>query len=77
MFVDEVDIHLNPKIGPDWMLRGQQKTVPTPGQNQKRYLAGAEPSHRTVGLGRGDEQGQRVVHRAGGSSAEGVPPASG
>ena len=23
--VDEVDIHLNPKIGPDWMLRGTQK----------------------------------------------------
>lgn len=40
-YEDEVDIHLNPKIGPDWMLQGQQKTVPTPGQNQKRYLAGA------------------------------------
>ena len=41
VFEDEVDIHLNPKIGPDWMLMGQQKTVATPGQNQKRYLAGA------------------------------------
>jgi transposase len=39
--VDEVDIHLNPKIGPDWMLRGQQKMVLTPGKNEKRYLAGA------------------------------------
>lgn len=38
---DEVDIHLNPKIGLDWMGRGQQKEVRTPGQNQKRYLAGA------------------------------------
>src|SRR5436309_1096912 len=38
---DEVDIHLNPKIGLDWMVRGQQKEVVTPGQNQKRYLAGA------------------------------------
>lgn len=38
---DEVDIHLNPKIGFDWMLRGQQKEVLTPGQNVKRYLAGA------------------------------------
>lgn len=46
VFVDEVDIHLNPKIGPDWMLPGQQKRVPTPGQNQKRYLAGAL-NHRT------------------------------
>jgi transposase len=41
LYVDEVDIHLNPKIGDDWMLRGQQKTVLTPGQNVKRYLAGA------------------------------------
>jgi transposase len=41
LYVDEVDIHLNPKIGLDWMLRGQQKTAPTPGQNEKRYLAGA------------------------------------
>jgi transposase len=39
--VDEVDIHLNPKIGLDWMLQGQQKQAVTPGQNQKRYLAGA------------------------------------
>jgi transposase len=41
LYVDEVDIHLNPKIGDDWMLHGQQKTVLTPGQNVKRYLAGA------------------------------------
>jgi transposase len=40
-YEDEVDIHLNPKIGWDWMVRGQQKEVPTPGKNQKRYLAGA------------------------------------
>lgn len=41
VYVDEVDIHLNPKIGPDWMLRGLQKEVLTPGKNEKRYLAGA------------------------------------
>ena len=41
VYEDEVDIHLNPKIGRDWMLPGQQKTVLTPGQNQKRYIAGA------------------------------------
>src|SRR5271156_5087063 len=45
VYVDEVDIHLNPKIGLDWMLRGQQKEVLTPGQNQKRYLAGALDAH--------------------------------
>jgi len=41
LYVDEVDIHLNPKIGPDYMLPRTQKTVTTPGKNQKRYLAGA------------------------------------
>lgn len=41
VYEDEVDVHLNPKIGLDWMVRGQQKLVVTPGQNEKRYLAGA------------------------------------
>lgn len=41
VYVDEVDIHLNPKIGADWMNRGKQKTVLTPGQNVKHYVAGA------------------------------------
>lgn len=39
VYEDEVDIHLNPKMGPDWMLGGQQKRVETPGRNVKRYLA--------------------------------------
>lgn len=39
---DEVDIHLNPKIGLDWMVSGQQREVETPGKNEKRYLAGAQ-----------------------------------
>jgi hypothetical protein len=33
-YEDEVDIHLNPKIGADWQVRGQQKRVVTPGQNE-------------------------------------------
>jgi transposase len=41
VYLDEVDIHLNPKIGPDWMNRGKQKEVMTPGQNVKRYICGA------------------------------------
>jgi transposase len=41
VYEDEVDIHLNPKIGLDWMVQAQQKEVLTPGQNEKRYLAGA------------------------------------
>jgi transposase len=41
VYEDEVDIHLNPKIGLDWMGKGQQKQAWTPGQNEKRYVAGA------------------------------------
>jgi len=41
VFQDEVDVHLNPKIGACWMLRGQQTEIPTPGNNQKRHLAGS------------------------------------
>jgi putative transposase len=40
-FADELDIHLLPKIGYEWMLSGTQKQVMTPGTNQKQYLAGA------------------------------------
>ncbi|EEL1193669.1 IS630 family transposase [Salmonella enterica] len=40
-YQDEVDIDLNPKIGADWMPKGQQKRIATPGQNQKHYLVGA------------------------------------
>jgi hypothetical protein len=36
LYMDEVDIHLNPKIGPDWMLSGLQKEVRAPGKNEKR-----------------------------------------
>jgi transposase len=46
VFADEIDIHLNPKIGPDWMLPGYQKLILTPGQNEKRYLAGAYDPQR-------------------------------
>jgi putative transposase len=41
VFQDEVDINLNPKIGSMWMRRGQQAEVATPGDNEKRYLAGS------------------------------------
>jgi transposase len=40
LYQDEVDVHLNPKIGRDWMLPGQQKKVVTPGNNVKRCVAG-------------------------------------
>jgi putative transposase len=41
VFQDEVDVHLNPKIGSCWMVRGEQAEVVTPGNNEKRHLAGS------------------------------------
>jgi hypothetical protein len=38
---DEADIDLNPKIGSDWTLPGEQRRVMTPGKNAKRYFAAA------------------------------------
>ncbi len=42
VFQDEVDINTNPKIGSMWMLKGRQAEVETPGDNEKRYLAGSQ-----------------------------------
>lgn len=44
-YVDEVDVNLNPKIGFGWRAVGKQELVPTPGTNEKRYLAGALNAH--------------------------------
>jgi transposase len=41
VFADELDIHLLPKVGYQWMPKGEVVEVVTPGQNQKRYLAAA------------------------------------
>jgi putative transposase len=41
VFMDEVDVNLNPEIGCAWMRRGEQAPVETPGSNEKRYLAGS------------------------------------
>lgn len=41
VFQDEVEVNSNPKIGSLWMRRGQQAEVETPGNHQKRYLAGS------------------------------------
>jgi putative transposase len=40
-FADELDINLLPKVGYQWMPKGEQVKVLTPGTNEKRYLAGA------------------------------------
>jgi hypothetical protein len=41
VFMDEVDVNLNPKVGCQWMRRGEQAVIETPGTNEKRYLAGS------------------------------------
>lgn len=41
VFMDEVDVNLNPMVGCMWMRRGEQAAVETPGTNEKRYLAGS------------------------------------
>src|SRR5215510_5127329 len=41
VFVDELDIHLIPKVGAAWMPQGTQAEVMTPGKNEQHYLAGA------------------------------------
>lgn len=41
LYEDEVDLNLLPGIVGCWTRRGQQRKVPTPGQNVKRYGFGA------------------------------------
>lgn len=41
LFEDEFDLNLLPGIIGCWTRRGQQRRIPTPGQNQKRYGFGA------------------------------------
>jgi len=41
LFADELDVQLLPKSGYQWMKKGTQVEVMTPGKNEKRYLAGA------------------------------------
>jgi hypothetical protein len=41
VFQDEMDVHPNPKIGSCWMVRGEQAEIVTPGNNEKRHLAGS------------------------------------
>jgi transposase len=40
-YADELDINLLPKVGYQWLPKGEQVEVLTPGTNEKRYLAGA------------------------------------
>jgi len=44
-YVDEADVDLNPKMGFLWTPTATQWAIPTPGTNEKRYLAGALHAH--------------------------------
>src|SRR5262249_8635628 len=41
VFMDEVELHTNPKVGCMWMRRGAQAAVQTPGTDERRVLAGS------------------------------------
>jgi transposase len=41
VFADEVDLNLNPEVGSMWMRKAAQAPLPTPGDNDKCYLAGS------------------------------------
>ncbi|MEP0847694.1 MAG: IS630 family transposase [Phycisphaerae bacterium] len=60
LYADEADIHLNPRLVADWMLPGQPKAVLTPGQNVKRYPAGA------LEVRRGRSQWATAAHKRSG-----------
>ena len=65
VYLDEVDVHLNPKIGLDWMNCGTQKQVMTPGKNVKRYLCGAmDASTGLVSWVRGERKNSASVQKA-------------
>jgi transposase len=58
---DEADVDLNPRIGLDWMLPTTQRHVMTPGQNVKRYLAGALDAQTDhLAWVRGDRKNSRL-----------------
>jgi hypothetical protein len=41
LVADALDSHLRPKVGYEWRPKGEVRELVTPGQNRKRYLAGA------------------------------------
>jgi transposase len=41
LFADELDLHLLPEVGSQWMPQGTQVEIMTPGKDERRYLAGA------------------------------------
>jgi transposase len=81
VFMDEVEVHTNPKVGCQWMRQGEQATVITPGDNEKRVLAGSlhwrtGAADRDLGRGGRGADGGPVLP-APGRPAAGVPALQG
>lgn len=58
-YADEMDVDLNPRLGLDWMRRGRQRRVLTPGNHRKRDVVGAlndRLGQADVGVRRSQEQ---------------------
>jgi putative transposase len=63
VFMDEVEVHTNPKVGCMWMRKGDQAAVETPGDNEKRVLAGSLHGRtgRLVGTWGGEKEGRTAA----------------
>ena len=64
LFADELDIDLLAKVGAQWMPKGTQVEIPTPGKNQKRYLAGAVSATTTERLSVTGDRKNNLLFRA-------------
>jgi putative transposase len=64
IFADELDIDLLAKVGAQWTPKGTQVEIPTPGKNQKRYLAGAVSAKSNDRLSVTGERKNNVLFRA-------------
>jgi transposase len=61
VWADEADIDLNPRIGADWTLSGEQRTVMTPGKNAKRHFAAAmDAKSDRLAWVKGDKKNSRL-----------------
>jgi hypothetical protein len=72
-YEDEVDIHLNPKIGADWQVRGQQKRVVTPARTKNiiwRELCTAEQEKSATS---GEQEKLSTVYQSAGTHESDIP----
>ena len=76
VYEDEIDIHLNPKIGLDWMVRGQQKEGNPHARPERETLSRRgprRPDRRNRLGGRRDSEKQLPVHSSAVGTREALP----